>query len=77
MFIVAALFFAVPVLPNRQILRSFPLDRELVIGTKEAPPFAMKAADGAWQGISIDLWRRIADEKNGAIGLSKCKPFPD
>jgi len=35
--------------------------RELVIGTKEAPPFAMKAADGAWQGISIDLWRRVAD----------------
>jgi polar amino acid transport system substrate-binding protein len=35
---------------------------ELVIGTKEAPPFAMKAADGNWQGISIDLWRRIADE---------------
>ena len=36
--------------------------RELVIGTKEAPPFAMKAADGTWQGISIDLWRRVADE---------------
>lgn len=36
--------------------------QELVIGTKEAPPFAMKAADGAWTGISIDLWRRVADE---------------
>jgi len=36
--------------------------RELVIGTKEAPPFAMKAADGTWQGISIDLWRRVADQ---------------
>jgi polar amino acid transport system substrate-binding protein len=36
--------------------------RELVIGTKEAPPFAMKAADGSWNGISIDLWRRVADE---------------
>jgi polar amino acid transport system substrate-binding protein len=35
---------------------------ELVIGTKEAPPFSMKAADGTWEGISIDLWRRIADE---------------
>jgi ABC-type amino acid transport substrate-binding protein len=37
-------------------------DRELVIGTKEAPPFAMKAKDGAWQGISIELWRQIADQ---------------
>jgi polar amino acid transport system substrate-binding protein len=36
--------------------------RELVLGTKEAPPFAMKAADGTWQGISIDLWRHVADE---------------
>jgi ABC-type amino acid transport substrate-binding protein len=37
-------------------------NRELVVGTKEAPPFAMKAADGTWQGISIELWRRMADE---------------
>ncbi|HMG78073.1 MAG TPA: transporter substrate-binding domain-containing protein [Xanthobacteraceae bacterium] len=36
--------------------------RELVVGTKEAAPFAMKAADGSWSGISIDLWRRIADD---------------
>ena len=33
-----------------------------MLGTKEAPPFAMKAADGTWQGISIDLWRRVAQE---------------
>ena len=38
------------------------IQRELVVGTKEAPPFAMKSADGNWSGISIDLWRRIADE---------------
>jgi polar amino acid transport system substrate-binding protein len=37
-------------------------DRELVIGTKDAPPFSMKAADGTWQGISIELWRRAAEE---------------
>lgn len=36
--------------------------RELVIGTKEAAPFAMKAADGSWSGMSIDLWRHIADD---------------
>jgi hypothetical protein len=34
----------------------------LVIGTKEAPPFAMKTIDDTWQGISIDLWRMIADQ---------------
>jgi polar amino acid transport system substrate-binding protein len=36
--------------------------RELIIGTKVAPPFAMKAEDGTWRGISIDLWRRIAEQ---------------
>jgi ABC-type amino acid transport substrate-binding protein len=37
---------------------------ELVVGTKEAPPFAMKNADGSWSGISIDLWRHVADEQH-------------
>src|SRR5215469_7818036 len=36
-----------------------PGERELVIGAKVAPPFAMKSEDGTWRGISIDLWRRI------------------
>ena len=39
-----------------------PSQGELVVGTKQAPPFAMKAADGTWQGISIDLWQRVAGE---------------
>ena len=36
--------------------------KKLVVGTKETPPFAMKDADGNWSGISIDLWRQIAEE---------------
>jgi polar amino acid transport system substrate-binding protein len=36
--------------------------QELAVGTKEAPPFAMKDAEGKWSGISIDLWRRVADK---------------
>ena len=36
-------------------------ERELVIGTKEAPPFVIKQPDGTLHGISIDLWRRVAD----------------
>ena len=35
-------------------------DHVLIVGTTEAPPFAMKEGDGSWTGISIDLWRRIA-----------------
>jgi ABC-type amino acid transport substrate-binding protein len=39
------------------------MQRRIVVGTKEAPPFAMKTPEGQWTGISIDLWRRIAEEK--------------
>lgn len=35
-------------------------ERELVVGVKENPPFAMKAGDGVWQGISVELWRKVA-----------------
>jgi ABC-type amino acid transport substrate-binding protein len=41
-----------------------PSARELVIGTKVAPPFAMKSEDGTWHGIGIDLWRRIAEQRH-------------
>ncbi|MCB2076396.1 MAG: transporter substrate-binding domain-containing protein [Novosphingobium sp.] len=36
---------------------------EMVIATREAPPFAMKGADGKWEGIAIDLWRAVAAER--------------
>jgi polar amino acid transport system substrate-binding protein len=39
-----------------------PSTRELVVGTKEAPPFAIKSDGGEWSGVSIDLWRKIADQ---------------
>jgi polar amino acid transport system substrate-binding protein len=38
--------------------------RELVIGVKDAPPFAMKSADGEWTGLSIELWQKIARDLN-------------
>ena len=34
----------------------------LIIGTKEAPPFAMQGPDGAWTGLAIELWDRIAEQ---------------
>ena len=36
--------------------------KKLIVGTKQAPPFAFKEPDGTWTGISIDLWREIAAE---------------
>lgn len=40
---------------------------ELLIGTKVAPPFAMKDADGQWSGISIDLMQLVARELNTRV----------
>ena len=34
----------------------------LIVGTKPAEPFVMKADDGSWSGISFRLWERIAKE---------------
>jgi ABC-type amino acid transport substrate-binding protein len=36
--------------------------KSLVVGTKEAPPFAMQGNDGTWSGISVELWRDVARE---------------
>ena len=49
-------------LPHQSATPASLLSRELIVATKEAPPFAMKASDGRWQGISIDLWRHAADQ---------------
>jgi len=37
-------------------------ERTLIVGTKVAPPFATRSESGTWDGLSIVLWRRIADE---------------
>jgi ABC-type amino acid transport substrate-binding protein len=37
-------------------------ERTIIVGTKESPPFAIKGADGNWSGVSIDLWRAVAEE---------------
>lgn len=34
----------------------------LVVGTHEIAPFVIHNPDGSWSGISIDTWKRVADE---------------
>lgn len=38
--------------------------RELVIGTKIAAPFVIKGDNGEWTGLSIELWKKIAERLN-------------
>ncbi len=37
-------------------------DKEFVIATKEAPPFAMQGSDGEWHGLSISLWDALSQK---------------
>jgi polar amino acid transport system substrate-binding protein len=68
--VVAIVFFLIATAPAFAQSGKPPLDLEqikqrgIVVGTKEAAPFAMKSPDGEWSGISIDLWRRIAEKQN-------------
>lgn len=52
-------------------------DRELVVATKVAPPFAMKQPDGGWSGISIALWKKIADREHLRFRLVEAQSVPD
>jgi polar amino acid transport system substrate-binding protein len=42
----------VPVVPKQKY----------IVGVAEGPPFNIRHPDGSWTGISVELWREIADE---------------
>ena len=46
-----------------------PSGTNLRIGTRVSPPFAMKAADGTWEGISINLLAAVAAKLGGTYQL--------
>jgi len=37
-------------------------DKEFVMATKQAPPFAMLDEDNQWHGLSITLWNSLAEQ---------------
>uniref|UniRef100_Q3AU06 Amino acid ABC transporter substrate-binding protein, PAAT family n=1 Tax=Chlorobium chlorochromatii (strain CaD3) TaxID=340177 RepID=Q3AU06_CHLCH len=43
-------------------LQSIAAENELIVATKHSPPFAMKNAEGEWEGISIDLMHALAEK---------------
>lgn len=36
--------------------------KKIIVGTKQAPPFSFKDHSGQWTGISIALWKTLAEE---------------
>jgi polar amino acid transport system substrate-binding protein len=50
--------FATPVFAQTDVSKP---RAKLVVGTMQAAPFVIRADDGRWSGLSIDLWQQIAD----------------
>lgn len=53
-----------PVVPAETEAELF---KEVLVATREVPPFSMRNDDGRWEGISIDLLRRVAAEVNSEL----------
>jgi polar amino acid transport system substrate-binding protein len=43
--------------------------QKLLLGTMVAPPFALKTADGGWEGFSIELWQALAQRLDVSFEL--------
>lgn len=49
-------------------------DKVWRVGVFEAPPYAMRSADGEWRGLTIDLWKEIASDLNLHYRLGEASP---
>lgn len=51
------------------VQEGFAAQQKLRVGTMVAPPLAMKTADGHWEGLGIELLRRVAEEMDVEYSL--------
>jgi polar amino acid transport system substrate-binding protein len=71
--IVALLIFVFsPVNAVAQDHKAIP--NKVVVAGAEVPPFAMKTEDGGWEGLSIELWRTIAQKLGVEFELREYSP---
>ncbi|GAB3827401.1 transporter substrate-binding domain-containing protein [Pontibacter rugosus] len=48
--------------------------RELVVGVHPQPPYIIQSQNGTWDGISVRLWRGVADQLNLTYRFVKVTP---
>ncbi|MEM8713861.1 MAG: transporter substrate-binding domain-containing protein, partial [Planctomycetota bacterium] len=58
----AALVALLAAAPDASAFQGTSAAEPLVVGTKEAAPFSFRDSSGEWRGISVDLWRAIAED---------------
>ena len=46
--------------------------KKLIVGTRHSPPFAIHDEEGNWRGITVELWRHIAEELNLDYEFQEC-----
>jgi polar amino acid transport system substrate-binding protein len=66
------IFVFCPVNASAQDDRAMP--NKVVVAVAEVPPFAMKAKDGHWEGLSIELWQAIAQKLGVESELREYNP---
>ena len=62
-FFISAIFFSTTVRAQEDSLFSEE-GKELIVGINPEPPFVIQGENGTWDGISIRLWRAVADSLN-------------
>jgi hypothetical protein len=71
-----ALVGSIPTQTGLALAQSAPPPREVFVAIKDAAPFAMKSETGAWTGISIELWNRLAEKLNPRTTFREFQTVP-
>src|SRR5689334_7478326 len=75
---VVLVWLSIPPFAHAQTQKAATLaKRELVVGVNNAPSFAMKGSDGAWSGLSIELWRQVAKATNRTFRFVEIRDMPE
>lgn len=62
---------AQPPVESPPLVAEFPAP--MLVGTKHSPPFSFQRQDGTWTGISIELWRSMADDLDIDYEFRECE----
>ena len=51
-----------------------PLEQQLKVGIYEQPPYVVRGENNTWDGVSIRLWRAVADDLNLTYDFTEVSP---
>jgi ABC-type amino acid transport substrate-binding protein len=61
--VLIATILVCPILSSEPVARQgFKKPGRLLVGVTDFPPYSMKTNDGRWEGLSIEIWQKVAKE---------------